>query len=80
MGRHPRSALGSQDVCGLRPPRRLPRVLAQLSGSAALALMELLPAFIGTSATSQVLLFQSQEGSEEGSVPEYQPSKGASES
>lgn len=24
MGRHPRSALGSQDVCGLRPPRRLP--------------------------------------------------------
>ena len=61
--------LGSQDVCGLGPPWRLDQVLAQHAGSRpARLLMRLLPAFIGTSATSQVLPLQRQEGPGEGSV------------
>lgn len=60
---------GRRDMCGLRPPWRLYQVLAQHTGSGPVRLLtHLLPAFIGTSATSQVLPLQRQEGPGEGSV------------
>lgn len=68
-GLTPRPAARKPDMCGLRPPWRLYQVLAQHTGSGpACLLTRLLPALIGTSATSQVLPLQRQEGPEEGSV------------
>lgn len=61
--------LGSQGMCGLHPPWRLYQVLAQHAGPGpACLLTRLLPAFSGTSAMSQVLPLQRQEGPGEGSV------------